>query len=506
VTPKYPLVFATLCWLVSGPMICHADPATPDGQELPGQSQGQDKDKDKMELPALPQDRSLHQMIQLHGKALAYDVTVGKLPVRDTKGKVIAQVVYTAYITPGTPHRPVTFAFNGGPGASSVFLNMGAIGPRSVKFGEQGDSPSMLEIGDNPNTWLDMTDLVFIDPVGTGFSRSQEDADKSKKDFYSAQADIDYLSRVVYDWLVKYGRLTSPKYVIGESYGGYRAPRIALKLQTDLGVGISGVVMVSPYLDPAAVGVEDALSPLPWMINLPSMAAANFERTGPVTPEKMAAVEQYDRTQFVTDFLAGTADAQAVGRIVTKVAEYTGLDPALVARRQGRIDVETFLREFHRGEHQIGSVYDPNVTSYDPFPGSLRLRGGDPILNAAIAPLTSAMVDFITREVGWKTEARYEALSEAVNSAWVQGDTNDRPVSDLRRAVANDPKMGVLIAHGYDDLACPYFTSRLVIDQLPDFGEPNRVRLAVFPGGHMFYARPASNAAFKDAARPLFSR
>jgi carboxypeptidase C (cathepsin A) len=219
----------------------------------------------------------------------------------------------------------------------------------------------------------------------------------------------------------------------------------------------------------------------------------------------MAEVEQYDRTQFVTDFLAGRSDPAAVKRMVAKVTEYIGLDSGLVARMDGRVDIETYLREAHRAEHKIGSIYDSNVTAYDPFPSAAEDRAGNPILNASIAPTTSAMVDFITREVGWKTDAHYEALSHDVHRAWDRGHTNDRPVSDLRKAIANDPKMAVLIAHGYNDLACPYFTSRLVIDQLPDFGVPKRVRLAVFPGGHMFYSRPASNAAFKEAVKPMFA-
>jgi len=481
------------------------DDASAAGKQADG---GKDAAKDDSGLPPLPDDKTIHQSITLNGKALAYDATVGKLPVRDDKGKIIAEVVFTAYTLPGadTANRPVTFAFNGGPGASSVYLNMGAIGPRRVAFGVQGDAPSDFKVSDNQGTWLDMTDLVFIDPVGTGFSRSEEDADKTKKDFYSTEADIKYLSRIVYDWLVKNGRLPSPKYVIGESYGGYRAPRIALNLQTRMGVGVSGVVMVSPYLDPAAIGDETALSPLPWMINLPSMAAGHFERTGQLTPDKMAEVESYDRTQFVTDLLAGRSDPAAVGRLVQKVSDYTGLDPKLVARMDGRVDIDTYLREAHRDEHKIGSAYDSNVTAYDPFPGSASNQSGDPILNAAIAPATSAMVDFITRQVGWKTDAHYEALSYAVNSAWDSGASSDRPVSDLRKAIANDPKMAVLIAHGYNDLSCPFFTSRLVIDQMPDFGTPERVRLAVYPGGHMFYARPASDAAFKADAKAIYAR
>lgn len=467
-----------------------------------------DDAKDESGLPPLPDDKTIHQTMVLNGKTLAYDATVGKLAVRDDKGKVIAQVVFTAYTLPGADaaHRPVTFAFNGGPGAASVFLNMGAIGPKHIQFGTEGDAPSDFKVTDNPDTWLDMSDLVFIDPVGTGFSRSEEDADKTKKDFYSTDADIHYLSRIVYDWLVKNGRLASPKYVMGESYGGYRAPRIALNLQTSMGIGVSGVVMVSPYLDPAAIGDEDALSPLPWMINLPSMAAGNFERKGELTPAKMAEVETYDRTQFVTDLLAGRSDPAAISRLTQKVADYTGLDPKLVAQMDGRIDIDTYLREAHRAEHKIGSVYDSNVTAYDAFPSASSNMSGDPILNASIAPTTSAMVDFVTRQVGWKTDAHYETLSYAVNNAWDRGNPDDRPVSDLRKAIANDPKMAVLIAHGYNDLSCPFFTSRLLIDQMPDFGTPNRIKLAVYPGGHMFYARSGSSAAFKADAKAMYNR
>jgi len=479
-----------------------ADPPKPD---TPAKADEAKKDDDKSDMQSpLPADKTIHQSVTVGGKVLNYDATVGKIAVRDAKGKKIADVVFTAYIVPGE-NRPVTFAFNGGPGASSVYLNMGAVGPKRVQFGVAGDAPSDVKISDNADTWLDMTDLVFIDPVGTGFSRAYEDGDAAKKDFFSTEADIKYLSRVVYDWLTANGRMRSRKYVMGESYGDYRAPRIAYTLQTRMGVGVSGIVMVSPYLDPAAIGDETALSPLPWMINLPSMAAGNLERKGQLTPAKMAEVEQYDRTQFVTDFLAGRSDPQAISRLTAKVADYTGLDPALVKRMDGRVDIDTYLREAHIDEHKIGSVYDSNVTAYDPFPESYSGKSGDPILNAIIAPTTEAMVDFITRQVGWKTDAHYEALSYAVNAAWEDSAPQDKPVSDLRRAIANDPKMGVLIVHGYNDLSCPFFTSRLVIDQLPAYGGAPKVKLAVYPGGHMFYSRAASNAAFKADARALYA-
>ncbi|WP_084581678.1 S10 family peptidase [Sphingomonas azotifigens] len=466
------------------------------------------KADDKADLPPLPDDKTVAQSAVIGGRPIRYQATVGKLPVYDGKGKKIGEVVYTAYTVPGAgPQRPVTFAFNGGPGASSVYLNLGAVGPKRVQFGDKGDAPSDAPLlVDNPASWLDMTDLVFIDPIGTGFSRSLIDEDATKKAFYATEPDVKYLSRIVYDWLVKNERLRSPKFVMGESYGGYRAPRIAYELQTQLGVGVNGIVMVSPYLDPAATAGSDALSPLPWMINLPSMAAGHLEREGKLTPQAMAGIEAYTRGAFATDLLAGRSDPQATARLGARVAELTGLDPKLVARLDGRIDEGTYLREVHRDDGKIGSVYDSNVDAFDPFPNSAERKSGDPILEGIIAPTTSAMVDFITREVGWKTGGRYNALSFSVNSAWDRGTPDDAPVSDLRKAVANDPKMGVLIAHGYNDLSCPYFGSRLIIDQLPRFGVEQRVKLGVYPGGHMFYSRKASAEAFKADARALYVR
>jgi len=462
--------------------------------------------KNEIQLPPMSPDKTVDQEVRIGSKVLRYKATVGHIDIRDSKGKTIGQVVYIAYVVPGpATARPVTFAFNGGPGAASVFLNMGAIGPKHVGFGAQGDSPSdSAVLSDNPATWLDFTDLIFIDPVGTGFSRSLVDPDETKKDFYGSKPDIEYLSRVVYDWLTKNGRMTSRKYLVGESYGGYRVPRLAYYLQSQMGVGVSGLVMVSPYLDPPAIGNETNLSPLPWMINLPSMAAGNFERQGrTLNPSTMSEVENYVRTDFVTDFLKGTADKVATDRLSGRVASYTGLDPALVRRLDGRVDIPTYLREIRRNTGEVGSVYDSNVTAYDPFPAAADANYNDPLLDGIIAPTTSAAVDFITNQVGWKTESHYETLSYAVNRAWDR-DRTDAPVTDLRKAIANDPKMAVMIAHGWDDLSCPYFTSRLVIDQMPSFGQAERVKLHVYPGGHMFYARSDSAQAFKRDAIGIY--
>ena len=463
--------------------------------------------KSDSELTPFPAPASVKQTTRINGKVVSYTATVGALPVRDAKGKVIGEVVYTAYVLDGprNPNRPVTFAFNGGPGAASVYLNLGAIGPKRVQFGAQGDAPSdSAVLQDNPFTWMDFTDMVFIDPIGTGFSRSRVSPEESKKAFFGVKQDIEYLSRIVYDWLLKNERMTSPKYLVGESYGGFRGPRLTHYLQTELGVGVNGVVLVSPFFDGTSWAGGD-FSPIPWAMTLPSMAAANYERQGkPLNAGQMADVEAYVRGEFLTDFMKGRSDQAALDRLVAKVSAYTGLSQQVVREMGGRIDSRAFLRELYRADGRIGSWYDSNVTAYDPYPWAPSQRSGDPILDALIAPTTSAMVDFVTRVVGWKVDARYEALSSSVNEAWEDELVTIESVSALRRALANDPKMKVLIVHGYNDLSCPYFVSKTVVDQLPPMGNPGRVQLRAYPGGHMFYSRPDSGQSMRQDVMAMY--
>lgn len=457
--------------------------------------------------PPLPADAHVTQSMQLGGRTLTYTVTVGTLPVRDTTGKQTADVVYTAYTMDG-PDRAVTFALNGGPGAASVFLNFGAIGPKHLEFGEEGDSPSdPARLKDNPGTWLDFTDLVFIDPVGTGYSRSLVSTEETRKQFYSPDADIHYLSRIIFDWLVKYGRMESRKYLVGESYGGYRGPRITHYLQTQIGVAMNGVVLVSPYLNPA-ISEGGEISPVPWMMTLPSITAAHLEREHKLTPEAMAPVIAYTRGQYATDLLAGRSDPAALQRLVQKVTQLTGLEEQFVRRSGARLETEAYLREVWREHGKIGSVYDSNVTGFDPYPFAPEQRVNDPMLDAIIAPTTTAMVDFLTRVVGWKTEARYNTLSYEVNQQWDRSGNVLRTgaVPDLRGAVASDPKLRVLIAHGWNDLSCPFMGSILTVDEMPVMGDPTRVSVHEYHGGHMFYTRPASQAELKKDVREMFSK
>ncbi len=497
---------AALAVMSCGPAALADDP----GKDAAHASDKADKkDKGDLDLPPLPADASVRQQVRTPHGVLNYTATVGSLPVRDEKGRKIGEVVFTAYVLDGAhgPDRPVTFAFNGGPGAASVYLNLGAIGPKHVAFGAQGDTPSTPAVlTDNPDTWLDFTDLVFIDPVGTGFSRALVADDEAKKRFYTMKADIAYLSRVVYDWLQKNGRMASPKYLVGESYGGFRAPRLAHYLQTSQGVGVSGMVMLSPYLD-GALENDDDVSPMGWVMRLPSMAAAKLERDGRLSAAALQPAEDYARGDFIRDYLAGPKDAAATARLEAKITELVGLDPALTASMAGRIDTRTLLRQLYRAQGKVGSRYDINVTTYDPFPFSYGARQGgyeDPILDQMMAPVTSAMVDFDTRVVGWKVEGAYYALSRDVGEKWSFEDQTPQSVTDLRQALAIDPHMKVLIAHGFTDLSCPFFASQLIIDQIPPMGDPGRLKLAVYPGGHMFYSREASRAALRRDAAEVY--
>lgn len=487
----------------------------PDHPEAASASKGSPASEPKPEpLPPLPGDASVEQTVTVEGKVLHYTATVGVIPVysRTDPSKPemkSGEVVVTSYTLDGVKDkadRPVTFGMNGGPGAASVYLNFGAIGPKHVQFADQGNSPSdPAVLTDNPATWLPFSDLVFIDPIGTGFSRSLVSEADTKKLFYSTTPDIEYLSRVIYDWLVKNGRLQSRKYLIGESYGGYRGPRVTHFLQSRLGVGMNGLVLVSPYLNPW-IGGNGEISPLPWMMTLPSIVAAHLEREKQLTAERMAEVIAYTRGQYVTDLLAGRSDPEATARIIKKVTELTGLDPAFVKYSGGRIDTGAYLREVHREKGEIGSVYDSNVTAPDPYPFSPSQLSSDPILEAIIAPTTTAMVDWVTRVVDWKTTARYNALSYEVNAQWNRDPVLEKgSTGDLREAVAADPKLRVLIAHGWDDLSCPFMSSILTVDEMPLMGDAKRVSVHEYAGGHMFYTRPGSQAAFRKDMEAMIS-
>ena len=456
----------------------------------------------KSELPPLPPNKKIEQSTVLDGRTLHYQVTVGTIKVHDSKGKTAGEVVYTSYTIPGKD-RPVPFAFNGGPGASSVFLNFGAIGPKHLDgIGNKDDSASgRIVMSDNQGTWLGFTDLVFIDPIGTGFSRSLVSEAEAKKLFYSTVPDIHYLSPVIYKWLVDNGRMTSPKYIFGESYGGFRGPRLTYYLQSQLGVGINGLILVSPYLNPMDESNGYIYSPIPWMITLPPIVAAHLEREGKLTPEAMQSVIAYDEGPYAAALIAGNSNPASEQAMVQRVTQMTGLDPTYVKQSGGRLETRSYVREVGREQGKIGSFYDSNVTMLDPFPWSPEQRASDPILASIIAPTTEAMVDFVTNVVGWKTDAPYHTLSYEVGREWNRDEEmRDGSVTQLRQAVAADPDLKVFIGHGWNDLSCPFMGSVLSRNQMPD-ALSDRISIHEFPGGHMFYTRKNSRIDFRKAVK-----
>src|SRR4051812_9995202 len=453
----------------------------------------------------LPPDVTTDQTVELPDRTLRFKATAGSVPINNGEGKLQAEIAFIAYVRPDieAAARPLTFVFNGGPGASSAYMQLGALGPWRLPLDNITPS-STPAVAPNPDTWLDFTDLVFVDPVGTGYSRFIATGDDVRKHFWSVDGDIDVLATFMRKWIEKNGRQVSKKFIAGESYGGFRAPKLAAKLDGD-GVAVSGLVMISPVLDFGWRG-NGRQSPLNWVVRLPSMAATARETSAPFDREALREVERYAAGDYLVDLARGERDTAAVERISARVAQLTGLDPALVRRLAGRVDTRTFLRERNRDRGLIGSMYDATVTGIDPDPASATSRADDPVLDGIRAPLSSAMTDLYARTLKWRVEEPYQLLNSRVNSRWDWGGaraTHDI-VDDLRGVLAHDPRLRVLIAHGASDLVTPYFENQMIVDQFPPFASPDRLRLSVYGGGHMFYSRDASRRALRDDALQLY--
>jgi carboxypeptidase C (cathepsin A) len=236
------------------------------------------------------------------------------------------------------------------------------------------------------------------------------------------------------------------------------------------------------------------------------MAAAAREAKVPFDREALRDVERYAATDYLVDLARGERDIAAVERISARVAQLTGLDPALVRRLAGRVDTRTFIRERYRDRGLIGSMYDATVTGIDPDPASANSHYDDPVLSVIRAPLATAMTDLYARVLKWRVEEPYQVLNNRVNQRWDWGggrSTHDI-VGEMRGILAHDPQLRILIAHGATDLVTPYFENQMIVDQFPPFASPDRLKLSVYGGGHMFYTRAASRRALRDDALQLY--
>jgi carboxypeptidase C (cathepsin A) len=456
----------------------------------------------------LPPDSTTRQTLDLPGRSLAFTATAGSIRLFDGKGEPQADIAYTSYQLDGADRasRPVTFLFNGGPGAASAYLQLGNSGPWRLAINAEAVTPSTSpDLQPNAETWLDFTDLVFIDPVGTGYSRFVASGEDVRKRFYSIDGDVNSIALVIRRWLEKYDRLLSPKFVAGESYGGIRGPKIVNNLQTEQGIGVRGLILISPLFD---FREFTGSSILQYVASLPTYAAVARQAKGAVNRADLADVEGYARGDFLADLVKGEADREATNRVADKVAALTGIDQAVSRRLAGRFDAIEFRREFDRRDGKITGRYDASVLGLDPYPDSSFFHFGDPSGEALTGPLTSAAVDLTRRKLNWRPDGSYQLLNGAVEKAWDFGRGINPPqsIAELRQILALDPKLKVLVAHGLFDLATPYFGTRMVLDQLPAFASPPRVKLVVYSGGHMFYSRDASRQALRSEVEALIKQ
>jgi carboxypeptidase C (cathepsin A) len=454
---------------------------------------------------SLPADITTHHVLALPGDELRFTATAGSIRLRDGKDAPLTNVAFAAYQAEGADvaTRPVTFVFNGGPGMASAWLQMGAAGPWRVRIDLATDGPSATAAPiPNVDTWLDFTDLVFIDPPGTGYSDIITTDAEARRHLWSVSGDIDALAETVRRWLDHNGRSVSPKYIVGESYGGFRGPRLVRKLQSDDGVGISGLILLSPLLDSHTMsGYAD---PLGWVDLLPSEVAVVRAQHGPVVRTDLADVENYAATDYLVDILRGGGDAAAIDRLTARVSELTGFDPALVRRLGGRLDRMVFQHQVAPG--RVGSAYDGTITRPNPEPRARESQFPDPVLNGFDAPVTSAMLAVYADKLNWRPDAVYHLSNDALFAAWDWGHGIGRPesISALQAARSLDPHMRVLIVHGMFDLVTPYFGTVRMLRLLPEMPGAAPVALRIYAGGHIFYFDDNARAALHNDAKAVF--
>jgi carboxypeptidase C (cathepsin A) len=466
---------------------------------------------------------------------LEYTATAKWLVLRK-KDKPVAEIFSVSYVSePVDEERPVTFVFNGGPGASSAYLHLGAVGPRRVDIPADGSLPQMPpRLVQNESSWLGFTDLVFVDPVGTGFSRVIEDKDATSrqqsppgkdagppesKEFFTPTRDLESLCEFMGRWLSDHGRWGSPVLIAGESYGGYRVGRLVRMLQESTGIGLNGAILISPALELTPMSPTD-YDMGGWIDILPTMAlaAAHHGRSrafpAGTQPEQVRVAAEAFATGPYATFLARGSEMPAAERaeVLARLADLIGLPAAFVARAEGRVGFRAFARELLRDESKVLGYYDATITGPDPFPDREAFAGPDPTL-AGIGPTYTMAINRLLRsEIGVETDREYAVLSEEVFTSWkdeAEQHFFEPPAGatdDFRYGMALNPHMKAFITHGRHDLVTPFFaTDRLRNLMRLDPSMADRLTVRHFEGGHMFYARETSRHAFGAAIARFFA-
>ena len=464
-------------------------------------------------LALLPEDRTeTHTLVipSRDGEAerrLDYVSEAGTLSLLGGDGAATAEIFHVAYTLaePGenARERPVTFVFNGGPGAASAYLHIGALGPRVLATAPDGSFlPPPHRLVDNPDTWLTLTDLVFVDPVGTGYSRPVSGDGRDR--FWGVDEDATAMAAFIRLWLLENDRTGAPIYLAGESYGGFRAAKLARVLQQEAGLTPSGAVLISPALEFFLV-YPDEFNPLQHALRLPAMAAVNLESRGVTDRRRLAERLAEVETYALGDYLSAIANGLEEGgrRASERVAAYTGLPLDVVRRHYARVPIEVFVKEFDRPGGRLFSLYDGAVAGPDVRPESAGSETPDPVLDRSVPVLTSAFVAYLRDELGYRTDMSYRLLNRDVGGRWNYGTSPSRQgyagsLDDLQEARALNPALRVLIAHGYTDLITPYFVADYLVGQLPTLEGAAPIRLENYAGGHMMYFRPSSRRELRQ--------
>jgi carboxypeptidase C (cathepsin A) len=459
-----------------------------------------------------PSPSTTEHSVTVGGREIAYTATAGTIELPDYDGKPKANVFYIAYIakpetgTAAGP-RPITFAFNGGPGSSSVWLHLGALGPRRVRFAdpaeEQGKpvipAPPYAVIP-NEYSWLDLTDLVFIDPVGTGYSRPVEG--EKKEQFHGLTEDIQWVGDFIRLWTTRNQRWDSPKFLAGESYGTTRAAGLSGYLQDTHGMFLSGIILVSPVLNFQTVRFDEG-NDTPCWLYLPTYTATAWYH-GKLAEKDLETALKRSEAFAQNDYLIalGRGDALSAEErdaVAAKLAELTGLSKEFILRSNLRINISQFTKELLRDAGRTVGRLDSRYTGLDRS-GVTATPEYDPSYAAIQGPFTAALNQYVRVDLKYESDVPYEILTGRVQP-WSYAAASNRyadVAETLRSAMSKNRNLRVLVASGYFDLATPHFAADYTIRHMGlDPEVRGNISQTFYKAGHMMYIRHDDLAGLK---------
>lgn len=491
-------LLSLMCLLSLGILCWQAPVVVADNGEQgaePGQAPAEDA--------ALTERESITQhTVEIDGEEIDYTATAGLIPLREEQQAPKAYVFYIAYTRDGVEDRaarPLTFCFNGGPGSSSVWLHLGAFGPRRVKM-PAGPTvpPPAFELVDNDASLLDVTDLVFIDPVSTGFSRAVLGEDPGQ--FHGVREDVQWVGEFIRLYMTRNNRWGSPKFIAGESYGATRAAYLSGFLQNELGVHLHGVILVSAFLDPEGHNAGPLVDH-PFLLTLPTCTATAWyhERLPDDLQERplrevLDEVEAFALGEYATGLLQGDRLSEAQrDALRAKLSRYTGLPEEYLERIDLRPHTYRVGKELLRDERKVVGRYDSRYTAPDVDPGSDWVHA-DPSYTAVQGVFTTALNHYVKTELDFAEEMRYQIISDRIrnwNWEYREGPMSWRQPTvpqTLGRSMMWNPHLHVFVANGYYDFATPYFATEHVFAHLGLTREAReRVMMKYYAAGHMMY-------------------